>query len=392
MIRLLKIDLGSNRIFGLDILRALAILFVVIGHGQYLLPISFKSFHNLIVFDGVSIFFFVLSGFLIGGILIKLLDHNQPSFGLLADFWVRRWFRTLPNYFLILIILLGFSYIYSTGDTFWIAKRYFIFSQNLFSEHPYFFPEAWSLSIEEWFYLITPVLMMVLIALFRLSAKRAILLTVFTVIILILIWRYYKYSTLHISDNGEWDRLFRKQVFTRLDSLMFGVLGAYLQYYFREFWNRIQKPALIVGVLIFISLKILYVNNWIEITGLFHCVLSFSVTSLATLLLLPYLSNLKSGTGIAFKFFTSISLISYSMYLINLTLIQTFILDKINWEIMGDQSFLIYVIKYILYWFLTISFSILIYKYYEIPMTRLRDSKKIKGVINKFFSRKSPVQ
>src|SRR5659263_324332 len=104
MNKLFKIDIDTSRIFGLDILRALAIMFVVIEYGSYLLPQKLRTISDFFVFDGVSIFF-VLSGFLIGGILIKLIDKNGFNFSILKTFWIRRWYRTLPNYFLILIAL-----------------------------------------------------------------------------------------------------------------------------------------------------------------------------------------------------------------------------------------------------------------------------------------------
>ena len=88
MFRIFKIPFNENRIYGLDILRAFAILFVVIGHGTVFLPERMQSISNFIVFDGVSVFF-VLSGFLIGGILIKLLENKGASIKSLLNFWVR---------------------------------------------------------------------------------------------------------------------------------------------------------------------------------------------------------------------------------------------------------------------------------------------------------------
>jgi len=104
MINIFKIEIDPKRVFGLDILRALAIMFVVAGHGSTLLPPKIGNISNLFIFDGVSIFF-VLSGFLIGGIFIKLIEENGIETSVLKNFWVRRWFRTLPNYFLILLTL-----------------------------------------------------------------------------------------------------------------------------------------------------------------------------------------------------------------------------------------------------------------------------------------------
>ena len=87
----------SKRNFGLDLVRAIAILLVLITH------IGLKSDYvggleigNL----GVE-FFFVLSGFLIGGILIKDFSNGGVNIPVIANFWIRRWFRTLPVYYLV---------------------------------------------------------------------------------------------------------------------------------------------------------------------------------------------------------------------------------------------------------------------------------------------------
>ena len=89
----------THRIYGLDILRALAILDIVVGHLLYRI-----GYYGVVtIFDGVNLFF-VLSGFLIGQILIRLLD-NGIQFKSLVNFWYRRWMRTLPAYFFILIII-----------------------------------------------------------------------------------------------------------------------------------------------------------------------------------------------------------------------------------------------------------------------------------------------
>ncbi len=88
----------QNRIFGLDFLRAIAILQVVQGHAYQLhyqfwdyTPwaskiISFTIFNFV---DGVDLFF-VLSGFLIGGILIKSLENQLITTNILWNFWIKR--------------------------------------------------------------------------------------------------------------------------------------------------------------------------------------------------------------------------------------------------------------------------------------------------------------
>ena len=97
-----QIYVSNSRVFGLDILRALAILFVVLEHGNLLLPLQISSVIHFVIFDGVTLFF-VLSGFLIGGILLKTLNKQDHTPKTIFNFWKRRWFRILPNYFLILV-------------------------------------------------------------------------------------------------------------------------------------------------------------------------------------------------------------------------------------------------------------------------------------------------
>lgn len=129
---------SHGRIFGLDILRACAIMFVVIGHGHILIPEQYRDLvKEIFHYDGVSIFF-VLSGFLIGGILIKTLEKERLSKKVLLNFWVRRWFRTLPNYYLILTILLILNLLFTEGFKFtWsFPLNFYTFTQNLYFVFP----------------------------------------------------------------------------------------------------------------------------------------------------------------------------------------------------------------------------------------------------------------
>ena len=111
----LRLEVNPNRVYGLDILRALAILFVLIGHSRYFFrPIISEKYLSLVVFDGVSIFF-VLSGFLIGKILITTLMKNDGLNFSLIQFWINRWTRTIPTYFLILTLLIIVSYFFQSS-------------------------------------------------------------------------------------------------------------------------------------------------------------------------------------------------------------------------------------------------------------------------------------
>ncbi|HKK11365.1 MAG TPA: acyltransferase, partial [Flavobacteriaceae bacterium] len=148
----------GKRVFGLDALRATAISLVVASHCSYMFSESTDSPILMAIRSlgaiGVDLFF-VLSGYLIGGILLNQVEKNRTNFRDLFWFWKRRWFRTLPNYYLILLI--NITIVLIAGEN--LPNKlllYFPFLQNFLGSHPDFFTEAWSLSIEEYSYLILP--------------------------------------------------------------------------------------------------------------------------------------------------------------------------------------------------------------------------------------------
>jgi len=372
--KFLSIDFNEKRIYGLDILRAAAIMVVVFSHAAPLLPNKVAKFQEFFLFDGVFLFF-VLSGFLIGTILIKVLAKNGASFKVLKEFWIRRWFRTIPTYFLILTLLIILAYLFHGGINNVNPFPYYLFLQNFSYPNPAFFPESWTLSVEEWFYLIIPSSVFILAGVFKIPTKKAILAVIISIIISSIFIRLYKYSVHPPVSVNEWDMVFRKEVITRLDSLVFGVLGAYLALFHRAVWIRYKKILFIVGLSLLIITHVIsmYITSGSNISvqsyGIYLSVFSFTVTALAIFMLLPFLSEYKSGKGFIFKAVTYISVSSYSMYLIHLSLIQPFTI----WLFGENINRFEILIRLMLYLALTILCSILLYKYYEKPTTSLRE-------------------
>ncbi|WP_157676723.1 acyltransferase family protein [Chryseobacterium sp. T16E-39] len=362
-------ELNTDRIFGLDILRAFAIIVVIMDHGKFMFPRKIVELHQYVQFDGVTVFF-VLSGLLIGKILIKQMEHDKVSFRLLLDFWIRRWFRTLPTYFLILSVVMVCYSIKDASFAFVKMSRYYFFCQNFFHISHLYFPEAWSLSVEEWFYFMIPALIFLFILVFKLKPKISILIVVFIVLCSVTFLRY----TIFLDHDEEKARTFHHIVIFRLDSIMYGVIGAYINYYCLKYWNLIPGYLFLAGIGIFVLQKYFSLNNiFPDLTGAYKVIFEFSLTSLGTLMLLPYLTTLKNRKCNMGKIITIISILSYSMYLTHMTLIKDMILYSIPWTSFTTNYNIIIPVMYSLYWGITLLLSIIIYQFYESPMTRLRD-------------------
>jgi peptidoglycan/LPS O-acetylase OafA/YrhL len=367
----------KNRVIGLDILRSIAIIWVVYMHAASILPTKFWDLYhriNFIKIDGVALFF-VLSGFLIGRILIKTFIETTFNIKDLFNFWVRRWFRTIPNYLLILILILVYNfYEYnSLGD---FSLKYLFFIQNFISPHPNFFPEAWSLAVEEWFYLLLPFVFYLSskILNFETLNKRKLYFLILIILIILIpfIIRCYNYEH-QFNLRNDIDNNFRKIMTYRLDAIVYGVLGAYISIYFSVFWFKVRYISLSLGLFFLLYLFI----NKTMIWYFWYLPLDFSLESLVVLFLLPYFSNLKQTRFIYFdKCVNFISVISYSMYLLNLTPILIILLprfQKILSYMFENKSVTYYVSSYFFYWFFVVVFSYLLYHLFEKRVTKLRD-------------------
>ncbi|NVO19370.1 MAG: acyltransferase [Bacteroidetes bacterium] len=363
---------SSNRVYGLDILRAFAILFVIYSHSFFLIVDHINEReYNLFSLDGVTIFF-VLSGFLIGGILLKTIEKTSFTFNDLLQFWIRRWFRTLPNYFFMLLLLVVLALI--TGKILpGNLTSYFFFLQNFASPHPPFFPEAWSLSVEEWFYLSVPLGLCISLYFLPKFRKNVILVWIASIILLVFILRIYRSIHLGINDFESWDNLQRKLVITRIDSIMFGFLGAWLAFYFKTAWLKWKKIMLILGLILLFTPQLIGFMQGINMN--FNNYLTLSVTSAGTFLMLPFLSELRKGKGFIYRFLTFVSIVSYSMYLVNFSLIQLTIIPSLTGIMVSisHDHLTISIMRYIIYWGLTFGFSYLLYRFYEKPMMLLRE-------------------
>ncbi|MDQ3047940.1 MAG: acyltransferase [Bacteroidota bacterium] len=343
-----------NRNFGLDLIRTLAILLVLIAHSGVSLFLGVK-----IGIIGVEIFF-VLSGFLIGQILIRDFSADvNPR--VVLNFWIRRWFRTLPLYYAILLI----KFIFIDNSLQWKILVYFVFLQNNFVGID-FMPVSWSLVIEEWFYLLVPIM---LIVIFRngLTKKG---LTIFLITFIIaenlarLFWVLY-------ADRG-YAGIVGNFPF-RLDSLMVGVLLANLKLNYRMLYDKMKGVIFFVIALAFCFVLLAFFGNanekGLKDELLWTRTLWFCLISISFALQIPFVETIQIKHGNYFgRIITWISLYTYSIYLLHPYIFGAVITHK------GTNSW---------YWqfplamLITFIAGAIIYRFYEKPMMDLRDKVNV---------------
>ena len=361
---ILETEVEHNRVPWLDFCRALAICLVLFGHGRgLLLPnLPWLAHIKLGGFLGVELFF-VLSGFLVGGILIKANSNSISSFGWIPTFWGRRWLRTLPNYYFFLfvnIVLLIYGIRPESVDSYW---PYFFFLQNLAWPHPLFFGEAWSLAVEEMFYFLTPIAIGVICLLTR-SKESGLLLTIGLIFTASVIAKFV-YVEIY---NPAYDSGIRKIVLLRLDSLMIGVFLAWITSSIKASGSKktIRKMGIFLLPLIlchpvFFSLaddsfdQSYFARTWLFLTTSIGCA-GLILAGLYSVHLPKCLTWVSSR----------IAKLSYSAYLVHSPVLAT-----INILLGADQ--LSGYIKWLMYISLTFLFSSITYRLIERPFLYYRD-------------------
>ncbi|MFC2176204.1 acyltransferase family protein [Bacteroidota bacterium] len=359
---------STGRVIGLDIVRAIAIFYVFWGHGQLLIPAELHQLYSLptiIPIDGVGLFF-VLSGFLIGNILIRTISTTEFNFRDLLNFWLRRWFRTLPAYFAVLLFLIWIYFKYWNYD--W---RFFVFSQNVITDHPHFFHVAWSLSVEEWFYLTFP---LVLFGLARFTKDHMTSLTASLALFLIVPFLLRVY---HGFGDSALSLLSTKSaVIFRLDSMMYGVAAAAIYYHWRSLWDKYARVALLIGVCL-LTLDLLY--SWFladnDALKVYYEIFKYSVQAVSYALLLPFFSNLKTlNSKIVTRAVVAVSKLSYSFYLMHASVVLWLIIQMIQQTqfIKGLRFEFQWMLLFVLYGIISLVLSVVLYQLVEVPFLNLR--------------------
>lgn len=238
---------GKARNLRLDVLRGVAIVLVLCSHMVVWNENAggaapFAQALQMGGWTGVDLFF-VLSGFLIGGLLFKEIDRDGTLD--VRRFLTRRAFKIWPAYF----VFLGYTIVRSArhAPTAWAGIRpllpNLIHLQNyLGTSDPTPYSHTWSLAVEEHFYLALPILLLALCRWRKVSWVPAITLVIGVACLAMRLrnWgRQYEAVTHYMPTH------------LRVDSLMFGVLLAYA-YHLRPaalaFVPRLRPILVLIGV------------------------------------------------------------------------------------------------------------------------------------------------
>lgn len=305
----------EKRITNLDGIRGIAVLAVIAFHyihnqtmydswliNRFGTPASLLIKVAYFGWSGVDLFF-ILSGFLIGNILLK----NKDSKSLFKTFYIRRFFRIIPVYYLLVAIffLLTLTPLYDPKASFFFdpipLTAFLLMIQNFYMAHynhfgPLPLTPTWSLCIEEQFYLIIPFLI------FLINRKYAWILAVAGIIIAIVARgtasNYYSGYVLLTS---------------RLDSPMMGFLLAWLHQYqsFRDWISK--KLVWVAGLLIIMAILCwrFYAEPHPGILG--HTLVGF--TFALVVILAIYSKNILLGNMLSNAFLIEMGKLSYFIYL-----------------------------------------------------------------------------
>ena len=219
------------RLNRLDILRTIAV-FLVLGRHVYVTQLLMR-----VGWMGVDLFF-VLSGFLVSGLLFnEQRKYGQMSVG---RFWLRRAFKIYPPFYALLLmsVLTGFH-----------QEGHFLPEALFYQNYAHgWWHHTWSLAVEEHFYLLLPVALLLLARFGRSKENPFALLPIGFGVLAALVLALRFRSFAHVAQIASGPAFFFQHVcptHLRIDSLAFGVLISYAYHYHRNLFSGLSRRHLV---------------------------------------------------------------------------------------------------------------------------------------------------
>jgi peptidoglycan/LPS O-acetylase OafA/YrhL len=338
-----------RRLHSLDILRGLAACGVMIPH--FFMYAGGENLTAEIISSCAVEVFFVLSGFVLGPqVLLCMNRGNLRTYGI---FLVRRWMRTVPPYLIALVAVSVFTRQLWSTDFF----RYSIYIGNLFDQHltKDFFPVAWSLAVEEWYYVVFPLLMIATVPFLRQTGRQAVIVAIGFVVAIAVI-------RLLFSSDADWGEHTRRIVIFRIDSIAYG----FLLYLFVRTAPTLRDKIPLLSLVFACCVVLMYFVNT-EAAGISHRIFrdlhpfaSAAFGSSAILLCI----GLEERVGIPERLADFMGRISYPVYLLHLPILYFLAKTSLSSQTLWLQ-FTIYVA-------LTIGLATAFNKWIEQPILKAR--------------------
>jgi peptidoglycan/LPS O-acetylase OafA/YrhL len=301
---------GRGQIPSLDGLRAISLMIVFFSHAglSALIPGGF----------GVTVFFF-LSGFLITTLLCREFARtNRVDFG---AFYLRRILRLAPPLFLTmaLAILLGLAGVVKGDLNLSAMMAQVFFMYNYYQQLPGVETSVdglgvlWSLAVEEHFYLVWPLLFLLI------AQKRIGIGFVIALIVAILLLRALR---LLVFEHSEWSIYISTD--TRFDSLLFGCLLAILMA--RNLLpDWLMKARVLYPLLALSVVCLLFSFAWQD--SIFRSTVRYTIQGVALMPIFFYAT--RRSDHLIFQplnwwVIRRIGLYSYTLYLIHLVMLEAF--------------------------------------------------------------------
>lgn len=352
--------LNRGKIPSLDGLRCVAILGILAYHART--SIGFPAGQWLHYFSrqgflGVDLFF-VISAFLITTLLVRELERQETLN--LKRFYLRRCLRILPAYvaYLVVIAICQRAEMIELKAVDWFGAL--TFTTNFFANRTGCeLSHAWSLSVEEHFYLIWPIVLGAggLRGGWRFGISCLLACWVVRVAIVLGLPELFFASDPEWADHASWLRFADLNTFARLDTISMGSMLALASRSrrWRDYLDRLSAPPgmCVCAILLCLSIKLMDVDNYAQLIG-------YSVNSACMSLLVWGLIRSKglSHQVLNSPLLINIGVMSYSIYLWQ----QLFTTRHEGWIYQFPQNVVL------TYFAAAVSFRLI-----ERPMNRLKD-------------------
>ncbi len=311
-------NIQQQKLYGLDHLRALAIIYVFLFHyfilsaGQPTWLPGFAKFG----WTGVDLFF-VLSGFLISSQLFNELKKVEKIN--LRTFYLKRIFRILPAYFLTVTLYFCIP-LFREKEALPPLWKFLTFTQNFGLNLKYFgtFSHAWSLCVEEHFYLFLPLILLLLQSTSLLKKSYWILILLFVLGFIIRIISYNNFYMPFINDDKSWIYWYKYvyyPTYNRLDGLLVGVCIAAIYQFKPTIWNKLinyGNSLILIGIIILIGAYFLCIEPqtfYASVVGFPLVSIGYGLVVIGAICPSSILYKWKS------KITTQIAVLSYVIYL-----------------------------------------------------------------------------